>query len=102
MELTIIILFIYLGIIVLMSLLAIILYGKDKKMAVKNSGPNRIKESKLLGVAAFGGAIGAFIARLLFHHKTDKSYFSLTIYFSLLLQIITAAALIYLAFGGAF
>ena len=102
MELEKIILYVYIGILVSMSLLAIILYGKDKKMAVKNGGPKRIKESKLLATSAFGGAIGAFIARLLFHHKTDKSYFSLTIYFSLLLQIATLGLLIFVAFGGGF
>lgn len=97
-----ILLIVYLAIIVFMSLVAIMLYGKDKKMAIKNSGPNRIKESKLLAVSAFGGAIGAFIGRIIFHHKTDKTYFSITIYFGLLLQIALAVYLIYVAFGGAF
>ena len=102
MELEKIILYVYIGILALMSIIAILLYGKDKKMAVKNGGPKRIKESKLLASAVFGGALGAFIGRLLFHHKTDKLYFSLTIYFSLLLQIATLGLLIFQAFGGGF
>ena len=76
-----IILFVYLGILVFMSLVALILYKKDKSMAKKNGGPVRIKERTLLGVAVFGGAIGALIGRILFHHKTDKGYFTITIYF---------------------
>lgn len=97
-----ILLYIYLGILVFMSLVAFILYGKDKSLAKKNGGPNRIKESVLLGVSVFGGAIGAFLGRIIFHHKTDKSYFSITIYFSLLLEIAVGALLIFYAVGGAF
>ena len=55
-------------------------------MAQAQGGPKRIKEKTLLGFTALGGAIGAEIGRRLCHHKTDKSYFSLTIYFSLLLE----------------
>jgi len=76
----------YIGFIVLMSLIAFFTYIKDKKMAEKNGNEVRIKEKTLLGMAAFGGALGAFFGRIVAHHKTNKGYFSFTIYVSLLLQ----------------
>lgn len=79
------ILLIYLCIVLVMSLAAIVLYGKDKKMS-KGGTEVRIKEKTLLSVAVYGGALGAFIGRLMFHHKTNKIYFSITILTSLLLQ----------------
>ena len=88
----------YIGILVFMSLISLLLFKKDKKMAQRNGGPKRIKEKTLLGSIALGGAIGGFLGRILFHHKTDKKYFSLTIYFSLLVEIAVLGVLVYLAF----
>ena len=82
----------------LTSLIAMALYGKDKKMATKGGGPVRIKEKTLLGITAIGGAVGALIGRILFHHKTDKMYFSLTIFFSILVEALTLGALVFIAF----
>ncbi len=81
-----ILLIIYVIWILLVSIITLILYAKDKKMATKNSGPNRIKEKTLLSTTCLGGAFGAFIARILFRHKTNKIYFSIVIYLSLFLQ----------------
>lgn len=81
-----ILLIIYVIWILLVSFVAIILYGKDKKMATKNTGPNRIKEKTLLSITCLGGALGAFIARILYRHKTNKIYFSIVIYLSLFMQ----------------
>ena len=78
--------FIYMGFIALMSLVTFFTFIKDKKMAEKNGNEVRIKEKTLLGMTAFGGSIGAFIGRLVAHHKTNTGYFSFTIYVSLLLQ----------------
>lgn len=100
MKFELMILIIYIGILAFMSILAFFLYGIDKKKAASNSGANRIKESTLLGFTAFGGALGAFIGRIIFRHKTDKLYFSLTIYFSLLIEVITLAILVYFAIKG--
>lgn len=90
-----IILIIYIAYIVLSSIMTFLLFCKDKKIAVK--GGDRIKEKTLLSFVVFGGAIGGFIGRLVARHKTDKVYFSFTIYLSILLQAITAAVLIFLA-----
>lgn len=83
--------------IVLASLLAFYLYCKDKKMAQKNSGPNRIKEKTLLSIACMGGAIGSLLGRMVAHHKTDKIYFSFIINISLIVQIAGFIILLLLA-----
>lgn len=79
---------IYLAYLVIFSLITFITFGKDKKMATSNSGPVRIKEKRLLGLVSLGGAVGGFLGRIVFHHKTNKIYFTISIYFSLLLQIV--------------
>lgn len=88
---------VYIAYIVLISLITFCLFLKDKKMAQKNHSEVRIKEKTLLSSVAFGGAIGGFFGRIVAHHKTDKKYFSFTIYLSLILQIAIAVVLIILA-----
>ncbi|MCR5307651.1 MAG: DUF1294 domain-containing protein [bacterium] len=95
MKYELLILLIYCGVLVFMSLITFFLFGKDKKMAQNGGGPKRIKEKILLGFCALGGAIGGFLGRIVFHHKTDKSYFSFTIYLGILVE---AAALGFIAF----
>lgn len=56
-----------------MSIVAIVLYGSDKRKAIKRKW--RIPESVLLGVGLLGGAIGALIGMKLFRHKTKHWYF---------------------------
>lgn len=85
-------LIIYLGLTVLFSFIALIAYFRDKKLAVK--GKERTKEKTLLFLAVFFGSVGAFLGRILAHHKTDKKYFSMVIYFSMLMQVVTIAALV--------
>lgn len=98
MTFELIIFIVYIAVLAFMSLIAFMLYGKDKSMAKKNGGPNRIKESTLLGFSVFGGAIGAFLGRIIFHHKTEKVYFSFTIYLSLLLQAAVLGLLVFFYF----
>ena len=89
-------LIIYGSLIVLMSLCAFIAFVRDKKLAV--NGKERTKEKTLLALAVFNGALGAFIGRIVAHHKTDKKYFSLTIYLGLLCQVAILVALVLFAF----
>lgn len=92
-----IIIVIYVAYLLIMSLITIILFTKDKKMAQQNGNMVRIKEKNLLACCAFGGAIGAFLGRIICHHKTKKLYFSFTIYVSIIFQIGVLGALIWLA-----
>ena len=63
----------------------------DKKLAVK--GAMRVKEKTLLLSAVLNGALGAVIGRILAHHKTDKVYFSITIYLALFFQVVVGVVL---------
>ena len=93
-----IVLLIYAAYLVLMSLIAFAVYGKDKKMSKKGTEV-RVKEKTLLGFAAVGGAIGALIGRIVFRHKTSKFYFSLVILVSLILQLGILAVCLFAAFA---
>ena len=95
MTAPVIYLIIYLGLTALFSFVALIAYFRDKKLAVK--GKERTKEKTLLFLAVFFGSVGAFLGRILAHHKTDKKYFSMVIYFSMLMQAATIVALVIMA-----
>ena len=71
-----------------MSFLALLAFGVDKARAA--DGGRRIPELTLLCLAALGGACGAILGSLLFHHKINfrrKPHFFFTLYGSLLLHI---------------
>ena len=55
------------------SFIALIAYGMDKRKAKK--GAWRTKESVLLGLGFCGGAPGALIGMQVFRHKTKHWYF---------------------------
>ena len=75
----------------LVSLVAFFAYGLDKRKAKRGSW--RTKESVLLGLGFFGGAIGALAGMKVYHHKTKHWYFWAVNVLGLAWQI---AALIYL------
>lgn len=64
---------IYLIFILIMNITAFSLYGSDKAKAKKNQW--RIKETTLLSIGFFGGAVGALSAMKYFRHKTKHNYF---------------------------
>lgn len=66
------------------GLLALILFGWDKLMAIR--ARQRIPEAALLAAALFGGSAGALLGMLLFRHKTRKPLFRTLIPLFLLLQ----------------
>jgi uncharacterized membrane protein YsdA (DUF1294 family) len=82
--------------VVLMSIISFFLFVNDKKKAEK--GQMRTKEKTLLMSAVLNGSYGAFIGRKVAHHKTDKGYFSFTIYFGMLAQTCVIVLLAVLAF----
>lgn len=59
------------------NLTAFLFYGADKRKAVKDQW--RTPESVLIGLAAFGGGLGALIGMRVFHHKTHKWKFRLLV-----------------------
>ncbi len=75
----------YAGFIFLMSLIAFILYGADKRKAKKDLW--RIPEAVLLNFGFFGGAPGALLGMKAFRHKTKHWYFWAVNIIGLLWQI---------------
>lgn len=85
--------YIYLGLIVLMSIISFSLYSWDKRKAI--SGKWRTKEKTLLLSSFLLGSIGGISAMYLKRHKTDKWYFKLVNFGSLILHIAGAVLLLY-------
>ena len=73
------------------NLITFFLYGIDKRRAVRKAW--RIPESVLIGFAAIGGSVGAFLAMLVFRHKTKHAKFTVGVPLILVAQIIAAIAL---------
>lgn len=77
----------------LMSLCAFVLCGVDKGRAKK--GAWRIPEGTLLLTAALGGSLGLLLGMRLFHHKTRKKRFTVTVPLLLILQLLGLVWLYY-------
>ena len=77
---------IYLGLIVVVSLITYILYSIDKKKAIKNQ--RRISEKVLLLFSFFFGSIGGIFAMYTKRHKTKHWYFVVINYLSLAIHIV--------------
>jgi len=68
------------------SIVTFTLWGVDKAAAV--SGNWRIPERTLLGLTLLGGAAGAGLGMVLFHHKTRKPPFKGVIIAALTVQAV--------------
>ena len=84
----------YLCVIFFLSITTFILFGIDKRKAIHHS--ERIKEKTLLCLIYCGGALGGALGSILFHHKTKKMYFRLSIAFTLLLEIVLLIGIVIL------
>ena len=62
---------------VVMSFVTFFIYGTDKKKAVDHRW--RVPEKVLLGLAFAGGAYGALLGMIFFHHKTRKIKFQVLV-----------------------
>ena len=83
----------YFGIfLAIMSVIAFILYGIDKRKAKK--GAWRISEKALLFVSFFGGAAGGLLGMSVFRHKTKHWYFWAVNILGLIWQIVLAVVLL--------
>lgn len=68
---------IILSYLVVINLIAFVLYGIDKKRAIRNE--YRIRESALLWIARLGGAIGSWLGIKIFRHKTKHTKFRIVV-----------------------
>ena len=62
---------------IVINVVAFAMYGADKYFAKKDMW--RISEKALLGVAAIGGAFGAFAGMETFRHKTKHAKFKILV-----------------------
>ena len=83
---------------VLLNFISFLFMASDKRRAKK--GTWRIAEKTLLGLAVFGGSIGIYIGMHLLRHKTRKPLFRFGVPIILLLQILLAAAVVFLNSHG--
>lgn len=63
--------------ILIINLIAFILYGIDKKRAIRSK--YRIRENVLLWMARLGGGIGSWLGIKTFHHKTKHTKFRILV-----------------------
>jgi len=75
------------------NLIAFVLIGYDKQLAIKNK--NRISEKTLLVWVALGGTIGSSLAMSIFRHKTAKTSYLLKFLGIVSFQIIIIFTLFY-------
>lgn len=78
---------------VFINIIAFGIYGLDKAKAKANQW--RIPESTLLFLAVIGGAIGAWCGMQVFHHKTKKNRFRITVPILLVLELLLIVFCLY-------
>lgn len=61
----------------IINLIAFVLYGIDKKRAIRNEF--RIRERTFLWLARLGGGIGSWLGLKLFRHKTKHTKFRIVV-----------------------
>ncbi len=76
---------------------AFILYGADKRKAAK--GKWRIPEATLIGFAAAGGGLGAFLGMRIWHHKTKKWKFRILVPLCLIAWILLIGFCVWNGYG---
>lgn len=70
---------------VIINLVTLVIYGMDKRRAVRKKW--RIPEKTLLGLAAAGGSVGALAGMYGFRHKTKQRKFVIGVPVILVVQI---------------
>jgi len=71
---------------IIVNIVAFVLFGIDKKRAIKNQW--RISEFTLLGIAFAGGSVGAFAGMQVFRHKTRQMKFNTLIPAAIVIHIV--------------
>ena len=75
------------------NLIAFLAFGWDKIQSTR-PGASRIAERTLLGLALFGGALGALLGQQIFRHKTKKQPFRTLLWCAAAINILAAVALL--------
>ncbi len=88
---------VYLGVIVVMSLICFMAYGFDKRRAQR--GGRRIPERTLHFMAFMGGWPGAYLGQQYFRHKTQKLAFLRVFWLDVFLHIVIVGAVISVVAG---
>lgn len=69
----------------IINIITFIIYGIDKYKSIKHK--YRISENTLIILPILGGPIGAFFGMIVFHHKTQKRVFTISIPVILLIWV---------------
>ena len=77
---------IVLSYLLIINLIAFVLYGIDKKRAIRNE--YRISESVLLWMARLGGGIGCWLGIKMFRHKTKHTKFRIVVPWWMIIWIV--------------
>jgi uncharacterized membrane protein YsdA (DUF1294 family) len=75
------------------NVIAFVAFGWDKRCATRR-GAGRISERTLLGLALFGGALGALIGQQVFRHKTQKQPFRSLLWGAALINVVVAIVIV--------
>lgn len=76
------------GYLLVINIILFLMMRSDKLRAKRRGGSrHRIPERRLLGLSALGGALGAWLALRLLHHKTKHAAFAIGLPVMLLLHI---------------
>jgi uncharacterized membrane protein YsdA (DUF1294 family) len=70
------------------NLIAFLAFGWDKRQAERDG--SRIAERTLIGLALFGGALGALVGQQVFRHKTRKQPFRTLLWLAAVINILAA------------
>ncbi len=81
--------------IIIITLLTFTCFGVDKYKARNHKW--RIKEATLIGMCVLGGSLGGLAGMYIFHHKTKKPLFFISVPLILIIQI--AAVLFFVSKG---
>ena len=75
------------------NVIAFLAFGWDKLQSTR-PGASRIAERTLLGLALFGGALGALLGQQIFRHKTKKQPFRTLLWCAAVVNILAAFVLL--------
>jgi len=89
---------IYLGVVLVMSLVCFVAYGWDKRSAA--NGGRRVPEQTLHLLAMLGGWPGAFLGQRHFRHKTKKLSFLIVFWCVVVLHVAIVGTAAYVFFGN--